>query len=345
MTRGEPPAFGGRTGASLARLVPEWHIRITNFGLGYILLTLLVAIAATNTGNNGLYAVLAGLLAAMVVSGVISRRNIRALECRVEVRGEAFAGDPVAISVTVRNRSRSLTAQGIWFLHEGLPGPLFLDPIGPRQEATVLVDAVFRRRGAYTRFDSGLMSRFPIGLFRKYADARYPREILIFPRPVRSRAFEPPLESTRGGSSASRLKGHGAEVRTFREFASGDDLRDLHWKVSARMQKWIVREREDERSRAVVLVVDNVVSDVLSPAELEGAERRISKAAGEALALLARGGEAGLAARGLWLAPGSGRAQRQAILEALARLPIFGPEEAPPLPPPRRGETRRSVAA
>ena len=61
----------------MARLIPDWEIRITNFGLGYVLMCLVVAIGATNTGNNGLYLVLAGMLAAMVVSGVVSRRNVR----------------------------------------------------------------------------------------------------------------------------------------------------------------------------------------------------------------------------------------------------------------------------
>ena len=49
----------------------DLSIRVTNLGLGFILMTLVVAIGATNTGNNGLYLVLAGMLAAMVVSGVI----------------------------------------------------------------------------------------------------------------------------------------------------------------------------------------------------------------------------------------------------------------------------------
>ena len=47
----------------MARLIPDWEIRITNFGLGYVLMCLVVAIGATNTGNNGLYLVLAGMLA------------------------------------------------------------------------------------------------------------------------------------------------------------------------------------------------------------------------------------------------------------------------------------------
>lgn len=329
----------------MTRLVPEWHLRVTNFGLGYILLTLLVAIAATNTGNNGLYSVLAGQLAGLIVSGVVSRRNIRAVEPTVEADGEIFAGRPATLRLTVRNRSRRFTAQGLWFLHETLPGPLFLEPLPAGQERRLFVDAVFSRRGAFVTADAGLMSRFPLGLFQKYRGVRIPREILVYPDPIRSSRFPPPEESARGGLQASRRRGFGAETRTFREFTSGDDPRDLHWKQSARMQKWIVRERESERARAVVFVLDNAVADPLAPEELAEVERKISRTAGEALSLLARGGDAGLAARGVALRPGGGPSQRRALLEALARLPIYSVREAPPLPLPRHGEIRREVAA
>ena len=79
----------------MTRLIPDWEIRVTNFGLGYILMCLVVAIAATNTGNNGLYLVLAAMLAAMVVSGMLSRRNVRGVACEIEPVGEIVATRPV----------------------------------------------------------------------------------------------------------------------------------------------------------------------------------------------------------------------------------------------------------
>jgi uncharacterized protein (DUF58 family) len=329
----------------MTRLVPEWHLRITNFGLGYILLTLLVAIAATNTGNNGLYSVLAGLLAALVVSGVVSRRNIRSVVCSVETLGEVFANRPAALSVQLRNVSRRFTAQGLWFLHEALPGPLFLESLRPGEERKLFLDAVFPRRGSFRSADAGLMSRFPLGIFQKYRSVAIPREILVFPDPLRSAFLQPPEEAVRSGRLFSRLRGFGAGTRTLRDFVAGDDPRDLHWKQSARLQKWIVRERESERSRAVIFIVENAAADPLSLDEIEGIERRISRTAGEALALLSRGGEAGLEAHGASLRPGSGLAQRRALLEALARLEIFPAVQAPPISPPRPGELRREAAA
>src|SRR5687767_9120055 len=49
-------------GLAVRATVPE-GIRITKVGLWYVLLTVLVGAAATNTGNNALYLVLAAMLA------------------------------------------------------------------------------------------------------------------------------------------------------------------------------------------------------------------------------------------------------------------------------------------
>jgi uncharacterized protein (DUF58 family) len=129
-----------------------------------------------------------------------------------------------------------------------------------------------------------------------------------------------------------------------REFSPGDDPRDMHWKQSARMRRWIVREREAERDRAVVLTVDNALAEPEDPAALERLEHAISRCAGQALVLLARGGEVGFQARGVRVVPSPGRAQRSRILEALARLPAIPTAGAPDFPPLRRGDHRVTVA-
>ena len=191
----------------MTRLIPDWQIRVTNFGLGYILMCLIVAIAATNTGNNGLYLVLAGMLAAMVVSGILSRRNVRGVRCEIEPVGEVVATRPAMLRVRLENRLRTGTAQALFFLHEGLPGPLWIEPLAPGERREILVEASFPRRGVVRDPDAGILSRFPMGLFRKYSRARLAREIVVFPapeaspvpesEPLESRGAPPPLEPAR----------------------------------------------------------------------------------------------------------------------------------------------------
>ena len=327
----------------MTRLIPDWEIRITNFGLGYILICLVLAIAATNTGNNGLYVVLAAMLAAMVVSGVLSRRNVRGVDCQIETVGEVVATRPAWLKVKLENRLKTATAQALFFLHEALPGPLWIDPLKPGEKRELVVEGRFPARGVYRGADAGLLSRFPIGLFRKYRRATLAREIVVYPLPEPGPLPDTPSEDARGGRPHPRQRGGGSDIRTLREFAPGDDVRDLHWKQSARMRRWIVREREAERDRVLFLAIDNAFP-VLDGAALERFEKTIARCAGQALLLLSRGAEVGFHARGVKVAAQAGRGQRVRILDALARLEAVEAAAAPDFPRMRRGDARRFVS-
>jgi uncharacterized protein (DUF58 family) len=328
----------------MTRLIPDWEIRITNFGLGYILMCLVVAIAATNTGNNGLYLVLAGMLGAMIVSGILSRRNVRGVRCEIETVGEVVATRPAWLKVKLENELAAGTAQGLFFLHESLPGPLWVDPLRPHEKREVVVEGVFPRRGVYRAADAGLLSRFPIGLFRKYRKAALSREIVVYPLPLAVPAPEIPPEDARGGRPHPRSRGGGSDIRTLRDFSPGDDPRDLHWKQSARMRRPIVREREAERDRVLFLAVENALPSPLDTAALERFERAIARCAGQALLLLSRGSEVGFHARGVKVAAHGGKSQRLRILEALARLEPVPVESASPFPAMRKGDLRWLVS-
>jgi uncharacterized protein (DUF58 family) len=327
----------------VTKLVPDWEIRVTNFGLGYILMCLVVAIAAMNTGNNGLYLVLAAMLAAMIVSGVLSRRNVRGVDCEIETTGEVVATRPAWLKIRLENRLKTSTAQALFFLHEALPGPLWVDPLAPGEKREIVVEGIFPRRGVYRDADAGLLSRFPMGLFRKYRKARLAGEVVVYPKPEATPVPEAPPDDARGGRPHPRSRGGGSDIRTLRDFSPGDDPRDLHWKQSARMRRWIVREREAERDRVLFLAIDNALP-ASDPDALARFETAIARCAGAALLMLSRGGEIGFHARGVKVAARSGKAQRARILEALARLEPVVPAAAPDFPVMRRGDLRRFVS-
>ena len=57
---------------AIERLRQTFHYEVTKAGVIYVLVTLVIGIAALNTGNNLLYIVVAAMLAAILVSGVVS---------------------------------------------------------------------------------------------------------------------------------------------------------------------------------------------------------------------------------------------------------------------------------
>lgn len=58
------------------------------------------------------------------------------------------------------------------------------------------------------------------------------------------------------GDSRSALKGTGLEFDQIREYQFGDDIRFIDWKASARMDKMLVKQYIEERSRTIYLAVD-----------------------------------------------------------------------------------------
>jgi uncharacterized protein (DUF58 family) len=103
----------------LARRVVAARIReamdydVTQAGVIYILITVVIGIAAINTGNNLLYVIVAALLSAIAVSGVASALVLRCLELDVHLPEHVFAGRPVLARILLRNSSSWLPSFSI----------------------------------------------------------------------------------------------------------------------------------------------------------------------------------------------------------------------------------------
>jgi uncharacterized protein (DUF58 family) len=99
--------------AALERFRQTFHYEVTKAGVVYVLVTLVIGIAALNTGNNLLYIVVAAMLAAILVSGVVSAVVLRGLEVEVRLPEHVFAGREVAGRIVLRNPRRFLPAFSI----------------------------------------------------------------------------------------------------------------------------------------------------------------------------------------------------------------------------------------
>ena len=98
---------------ALERLRKTFHYEVTKAGVVYVLVTLVIGIAALNTGNNLLYIVVAAMLAAILVSGVVSALVLRGLELDVRLPEHVFAGRPVMGRVALKNARRVLPSFSI----------------------------------------------------------------------------------------------------------------------------------------------------------------------------------------------------------------------------------------
>jgi uncharacterized protein (DUF58 family) len=88
-----------------ARVSEAMHYDVTRAGMIYILISVVIGIAAINTGNNLLYVVVAALLSAILVSGIASALVLRSLTLDVHLPEHVFAARPMLARLLLRNAS------------------------------------------------------------------------------------------------------------------------------------------------------------------------------------------------------------------------------------------------
>lgn len=311
------------------RRTPE-GIRITKVGLWYVLFAVLVAIAATNTGNNALYLVVAVMLGTLVVSGISSRQNVGGLEADLWIEGDVFANQPVQARFVLRNPSRWLPR---WFLlvaasRGGVPRLVPYLPAGGTSRGRL--ELLLPRRGRRSAPAVHVASLFPFGFFRKGVRYHTDRELLVYPEIYPAASSEVERTASSGDVAADRT-GWGHDLYALRPFRHGDDPRGIHWKQTARTGQIIYMERESEESRRLSVLFDNGVGRLEDEEARQRFERLVSEAATTALDYLVRGFAVELVTRDGALPFTLGRRQRVVILEHLALV-----EPAPRSPEPLR---------
>jgi uncharacterized protein (DUF58 family) len=98
---------------ALERLRETLHYEVTKAGVVYVLVTVVIGIAALNTGNNLLYIIVAAMLAAILVSGIASAIVLRGLHLDVRLPEQVFAGRTLLGRVVLNNPRRFLPAFSI----------------------------------------------------------------------------------------------------------------------------------------------------------------------------------------------------------------------------------------
>jgi uncharacterized protein (DUF58 family) len=87
-------------------------------------------------------------------------------------------------------------------------------------------------------------------------------ELIALDRRGRRLSFLPrqPVGSLLSGRYASRMRGRGLNFEEIRDYRSGDDVRSIDWKVTARLREPHIRVFNEERDRQGLLVIDQRLS-------------------------------------------------------------------------------------
>jgi uncharacterized protein (DUF58 family) len=197
-------------------------------------------------------------------------------------------------------------------------------PAGRTQETAYR--HVVGRRGYHRLTGYRLSTRFPFGLIRKSRDIDAPMQLLVYPALVAVPEGLIPKGGAHDGQRQNPRPSRSGDFAGLREWRSGDDPRDIHWRTSARRGRLFAREFEDEGSRTAIVALDDFAATEGDDAE--AFESAVSHAASIAVALLKQGFKVGLQAGGTFLPPAEGWPHTAQLLTCLA-LTAAGTSRAP----------------
>ncbi|HEX8043257.1 DUF58 domain-containing protein [Candidatus Deferrimicrobium sp.] len=234
------------------------HLRVPFTGRAFLLVTLGIGVAAVNTGNNLLFLALSLNLSLILLSGVLSEATLRHVTLKVRLASEAFAGEEAFLSVTCSAEAKRFPGISlVAILRAGNDHVTVRFPdIAPGSSVTRVVPFRPTRRGELDVIDASVSTRFPFSLFEKSVELAVPAVVIVYPRPSppAARSEDLPIKAQSGRPFLSGRVG--AFPRGVREHFPSDPVRDIHWKMTARTGRWMVKEREGEATPWVDLSVE-----------------------------------------------------------------------------------------
>ena len=294
----------------------EGVVRLTRYGAAYLVFTMVAGFAALNTGNNSLYIGLALMLGALVLSGVTSKGGLKQIEVRFPDLEDVWAGQPAAATLVVRNRSRLFTVRDLLLSHPALERPLYLPLVARTSSVQVAAPLVFDRRGEVALERINCYTRYPFGLFMKKRRIRVDARTIVYPRLLNDVSMHQRFASEDGDQAPRHQMGAGDEIFGFREYIRGDSLRQIHWKKSASVGRWIMKQPEKDESRSFEVYLD---THLPADCTAEDFEQLVSKATTYLKGLVDGGAEVLLEVPGETVSTRGGESNR-VLYETLAMV-------------------------
>ncbi|MCD6214299.1 MAG: DUF58 domain-containing protein [Candidatus Desulfofervidus sp.] len=282
----------------------RFRVKITKPGAFFVALTIMLGVAAVNTGNNLIYLIAALMLSLMALSGLSSFLNLVGLDFKIEVPEETYASRRTLLTIWIKNRKPYLPS---FLLGINTPlGTTWLPYLPPKKTMPMHLWVSFPKRGWQKLPEMMVFSYFPLYFFSRGFKYFKEQAFVVYPKPLSCPL--PPAIFHQGQREQGRQKGR-EEFRNLREWVSGDDLRYVHWLATARLNKFVIKEYEGGGTKNIILSIPSGTKDI---------ELHLSRLTYLANTLFKAGYAVGLKTNSLYLPPKRGLQQRKNILKTLA---------------------------
>jgi len=307
--------------ARVTAVHPQWGVGLLPRRLTWLAMALL-AVAAFRPGPLSAAAVGLTLL---VLALLLAESGPREIDVSVSTRGRrVMAGEVVRMEVSVGFGSEPAVPVSVSVVPaEGVEAagrqPWRLVPGGDPVSIELRPQRWMRGPVGYVRLRLTTPRGGRVGL----VIVELPSFVVHPPTERSPEVYAPPHLLARYGTHAGRQRGAGTEFAELRTYVTGDPLRDVDWKSSARTRQLMVSQRYQDQAADVVVLVDH--TSVVGGYDRRLHDRAVRGASTVARAYLGAGDRVGLVMFGSsvrWLPPGQGRAQESRILDQIVLRPM-----------------------
>ncbi len=225
---------------------------------------------------------------------------------------------------SVRRQSLSLTDSPSSQLQlRGLPVAV---QIAPGEHAVVRYQVIPLRRGLAEFGQVCCRILSPWRLWEKNTYYCEPAQAKIYPnyRPLfRSSFINSELLYSDWGVQLSQRRGDGTDFRQLRDFRVGDSLRQVDWRATARFNRPISREYQEERDQQVIFLLDCGRRMRAKDGDISHFDHALNALLLSAFVALRQGDKVGLlsfAGQSRWVPPIKGRLQISHLLDQIYDL-------------------------
>jgi uncharacterized protein (DUF58 family) len=304
----------------------------TRAGLFALAAPIVLGVAAVNASNNLLFILLGGVLGAIVLSGIMSERNLYGVRTDVKQISPIYRGEPGRLLVTfskdpefalpsyaLRLRERKSRSIFTGFRIRNLRSDLLVVTLPELSErsASKIGQRTFDARGRAALGFFELTTRHPFGLLVKARDTDVDAQILVRPKRVPVPAALADPASLAGDGEAPARRGLGLELYGLRERDDRDAFTRLHALRSLSLGFDVVIETDGVEQPIASLGIANVQG-----ADPEAFERALEIASSVLNAWDERGYLVGLETATQRWPPGT--ASLDEMLDAIALLGLEG---------------------
>ncbi len=270
-----------------------------------------------------------GLLLLLLLIDGLSRRIIAQIFIERVLPGSFALGEKNTVVLKINQSSRRAMRFELEddypqaMRTEGLPHALLLKA-GESTEIRYLVYPLERGNARFGNVVIRVRSAF--GLWQFIARKAEQQTVKIYPNFAVISHLELLVHDQQLSQLGVRVqprRGEGTDFHQLREFRQGEALKQVDWKASARQQKLISREYQDERDQDVIFLLDSGRRMRSKDSELSHFDHSLNALLLTAYVALRQGDAAGLlsfAGEERWLAPVKGRARINLLMNQVYDL-------------------------